>query len=88
MYDCIIDRKRENGLLDAKKGSKWGLINKTGSVIVSFLYDKEIGSFMNGLARVKKGEKEGLIDIKGKEVYPCIYSYAIWKHQENRWVLM
>jgi hypothetical protein len=79
-----------DGLATVFKQEKAGLINKTGTVVVPFIYDgmevfdddyageilyNEI-TFSEGLAKVKKNGKYGFIDSEGKEVIPCIYNEA------------
>lgn len=59
-------------LLVVNKDGKWGAINKTGKVVVPFLYD-EVNNFYKGFAKVKADGKYGFVDTTGKQVVPPIY---------------
>jgi|GEM_PF-4499478 len=58
-----------------KKGSKYGIKNRKGAIIVNAIYDNRIW-FKKGLARVKKSNRWGFIDIVGQEVVPIVYEQA------------
>ena len=68
------------GLASVEKGGKFGLIDKTGRVVVDFVYDglgatnhpakNSIGA--NYYIAVQHG-KSGILDRNGKPVVPCEY---------------
>ena len=60
-----------DGLANAYKSGKIGLVDKMGKLISFGIYDK-IEDFHNGYAKVEKDGKWGLIDKEGKETIPCI----------------
>ncbi|MFL5729537.1 MAG: WG repeat-containing protein, partial [Cytophagaceae bacterium] len=66
-YDASYDEIRMygNGVAAARKGSKWGYINKTGTEELKFLYE-DAGQFINHVAAVKSNGKWGIIDPNGK----------------------
>ena len=57
----------------ANKDGKWGLIDRKGNVLTSFIYeDVDDGSY--NFMYVKKDGKWGVVDDKtGKEIVSCIY---------------
>ena len=59
------------GLAQVNKSGKWGFIDKTGQVIIPFIYDGTSG-FHRGLAWVEKEGKFGYINAKGWVVVPLI----------------
>ena len=64
------------GLAAVKLYGKWGFIDKSGNVVISFKYDYAY-RFSEGLAAVKLDGKWGFIDKSGNEVIPCKYD---WSH--------
>lgn len=62
----------EQGLVNVKKGEKWGFVNAKNETKIDFVYDEAIG-FYNGLALVKKDGKYGFINPLGEVVIPLIY---------------
>ena len=65
-----------DGVINAKKQGKWGLLNNKGKILVPFQYDY-IRFPEDGLsvARIKKGEAKvyGVVDENGKTVVPFEY---------------
>lgn len=59
----------------AKKGEKFGYMDKKGKVVVPIIYDYG-KTFSQGLVAVQKNGKRGYIDKTGKTVIPFIYDYA------------
>lgn len=57
---------------DKDSKGKWGLIDETGSTVVSYKYDN-IQTFSTDLFKVEKAHKWGLINETGKEVVPVKY---------------
>ena len=58
----------------AKLNSKWGIIDKSGHEVISFIYDAISDvSEHEGFAEVELNGRCGLIDKTGREVIPCIY---------------
>ena len=60
-------------LFISKKDGKYGLVDKTGKVIVDYTYDDEIDQNECGYVAVKKDGKWGCIDSNGKVVQEPIY---------------
>ena len=52
----------------SKKGGKWGFIDKTGAVIIPFIYDEAFSFQENGKASVKKDGKSLNINTRGEIV--------------------
>lgn len=61
---------------DVKLDGKWGIIDKSGNVVIPCKYDNEYLSFNEDLAAVELDGKWGFIDKSGKLVIPCKYEYA------------
>lgn len=57
------------GLINVKKGDKWGFVDIDNNVKIDFLYDDARG-FFQGLANVEKDNKHGFINPKGETVIP------------------
>ncbi len=55
-----------DGLAAARKGSKWGYLDRRNMVKIPFKYDIP-GNFVSGKARVYRGGTEYVIDKNGKE---------------------
>lgn len=68
-----------DGLVAVYKDNKWGYIDKTGYVVIPFVFD-EAGYFVKGVAPVKVADGWTLIDKKGnvllKERYDRIESFT------------
>ena len=67
MYDGISNIFSE-GLIGAKKDSKWGFINLQNETIIPFCYDWA-GGFSEGFAVVKRFGKEGYVDRYGNDTF-------------------
>ena len=63
-----------DGFLRVVVNKKYGIIDKTGKVVIPMVYDK-INRFSEGLACVEMNKKSGIIDKTGKIVIPIIYDY-------------
>ena len=63
------------GLAAMWKNGKWGYIDKTGKVVIPYIYDGAYG-FNEGLTRVQKDGKWGYIDKTGKAVIAFTYDDA------------
>lgn len=73
------NRDMGNGLILVRKGGEYGIINRSGFVVVPCVYDG-IGDFNDdGVAVVKKSgeyrDQYGLINKSGKELVPCVYDH-------------
>lgn len=67
----------EDGLTRVKMvESGWGVINRSGKVIVSFLYD-ELWPYKDGLAKVRVGNFFGFVDKNGLEVVSPKFSKIV-----------
>ena len=61
------------GIACVKKDGKWGAIDKSGNVVVPFVF-AELEAFNEGLAKAQKNNgKYGFIDKQGNIVVPFIY---------------
>ena len=68
----------ENGYsVEINKDNYYGLIDKTGKIVISFdnKYEK-LGSYQEDLLYAKKNGKYGFINIKGEVVIPFVYEKA------------
>lgn len=63
------------GLSAISYHGKWGFIDKTGKVIIPFIFD-EVISFSEGLASVLIKERWGFIDRTGQEVIRSKFDHA------------
>ncbi len=63
-----------NTLFLSKKDGKYGFIDKTGKVIVDYIYDDATEQNVYGYAGIKKEGKWGSIDSKGNIVQEPIYN--------------
>ena len=64
-------------LASVELNGRYGLINKTGKVIIPFIYDY-VSNFDEGLELVKLNDKYGFMDTIRKFVIPLIYDDAGW----------
>lgn len=64
----------KEGLAYIIKNGKYGVIDKTGKVVIPIIYDY-VKDFNDGLAYVWKDDKIGYIDKNGNEVVPIKYDY-------------
>ena len=62
-----------NKLFVAKKGDKYGFVDKNGNLVVDYKYDKAYEFNNYGVATVKKEEKWGAINEQGQEVVEPSY---------------
>lgn len=63
------------GLNEGSQGWKQGYINKSGEVVIPYIFEGECGPFSEGLARVEVDDKVGYINKNGEFVIPPIYDY-------------
>ncbi len=73
-YD-FSDKDFSNGLIAISKDEKYGLMDKTGAMVLGFKFDF-IGKYSEGLAPAKKDSLYGYIDIKGNWVIKPKYNGA------------
>lgn len=73
-YD-FSDKDFSNGYVAVEKDSKYGLMDKTGKLVLPCTFEF-IGKFSEGLAPAKKGDKYGFIDIKGNWIIKPEYTGA------------
>ena len=71
----------EEGLALIGKNGKWGLMDKTGTIVTDCMYDKVEG-YSEGYYQVMRNGKAGFVDKKGKEAIPCKYD-ATLKFQDG-----
>ena len=63
------------GLAFVRLNNKWGVIDKTGEIIIPLEYEK-LSSFSEGLAAIQSNNKWGFIDKTGKIIIPFEYDGA------------
>lgn len=72
----------EKDTLWVKKGSKWGLVNVNGKIILPFEYEEiNYSAWLNTTspyATIKKNGKWGMVDTSGKVLLPCNYRSIEW----------
>lgn len=73
-YD-FNDKNFSNGFVAVQKDEKYGIIDKTGKLVLDYTHEF-IGKYSDGLAPAKKGDKFGFIDLGGKWVIKPTYSGA------------
>lgn len=62
-------------LFPVREDGKWGLIDRTGRLVVDYQYD-ELGPFSDGMAPVRAGVKWGYVDDTGAVAIAPQYSYV------------
>jgi len=67
-FDEIYSSDEEGGIILAKKGEKYGYIDKNGKVLLDFNYDYATG-FSKGIAYVEKDGNFSYIDKNGKVLF-------------------
>lgn len=67
------------GLAAVKVDSKWGFIDKKGTMIIKPTYGS-VEQFSKGYSIVEKKNKKGVIDITGKEIVPLVYDEITAKY--------
>ena len=79
-YNFKFEEKQEKEIFPnrtlflSKKDGKYGYIDKTGKVIVDYIYDDALEQNDHGFVAVKKDGKWGSIDNKGNIVQEPIYN--------------
>jgi hypothetical protein len=73
-YD-FADKNFSNGYVAVQKDEKYGLMDKTGKLVLDYSHEF-IGKYAEGLAPAKKGDKYGYIDLSGKWVIKPTFSGA------------
>ena len=64
------------GYVCIQKGDQYGVMDKEGTLVQSFQYDKEVTPFKQGVALTSKNKLFGLINVDGEAVVPFTYQYA------------
>jgi len=64
------------GLMAVMNDGKHGYIDKSGNIVIPFIYDWTF-DFKDGVAKVEKEGKKGIVDKNGKEIIACIYDDVI-----------
>lgn len=63
----------KNNLLADEKNGRWGFIDRSGSVVINYQYDKVTEFNVYGYAGIMEDDKWGVIDINGDIVLEPIY---------------
>jgi hypothetical protein len=88
--DYFIASSFSEGLARVERGGQCGFIDKTGELVIPFIYDADRGSFfseglalvwtggryMNASQRIMNGGKCGFIDRTGAVIIPIVYDKA------------
>ncbi len=69
-YNSIV--YLEDGLYKVKKDNKWGIIDKSGNIILQINFSK-INEFSHGVCIIEQGGLKGMVDKQGKIVIPVYY---------------
>ena len=69
------------GIAVAKKEEKYGCIDRTGKLVVPYIYDYIDNKPSEGLLIVKKDNKYGYVDTMGNLVVPTEWSYTEGFHE-------
>lgn len=73
------------GLARVRKDGKWGLIDKTGKVVIPIKYT-QADNFLEGASAmaVQKGSKYGLVNRSGVEITKIEYeAYILFTHKDD-----
>jgi len=70
-------------VFNVQKDGKWGVVNRSGNVIVSFDEYDEVWFNNYDLMKVKKDKKFGMIDANGKELIPVAYEEIGFTEERN-----
>lgn len=65
---------KNNKLLSSKKEDKWGFVDRTGTVVVDYQYDKVTEFNKYGFAGIRKNNEWGIIDEEGNIIVEPTYS--------------
>ncbi len=76
-YDEPLVYNASNGLFTAKKGGKYGFIDKKDKAVIPIKYQSVTG-FKNNISIVESGNKYGAVNQTGKIVIPLQYDSAYW----------
>lgn len=69
-YNSIV--YLEDGLYKVKKDNKWGIIDKSGNIILQINFSK-INEFSHGVCIIELGNLKGMVDKQGKIFIPVYY---------------
>ncbi|MFY9308947.1 MAG: WG repeat-containing protein [Bacteroidia bacterium] len=83
-YEMIESYSDELGLAPAKKDGKYGFIDRTGKVVIPFIYKSVWAS--NKYLAVKKDDKWGIITTDNKTILPFEYSDISSIMEKTAWV--
>ncbi len=78
VIDCVFTQTEpfNNDYANIQSGSKWGLINKKGNIVIPCIYEYRVNTFSEGLVNVKKDGKYGFINNLGDTVIPFQFDDA------------
>lgn len=74
VQEAISNEEDSSFFASEYTGGKFGYINKTGELVIPYIYD-DVTDFDGEYAAVKKDEKWGLINKKGETVIPFEYNF-------------
>lgn len=58
-------------------GKYYGVVNKSNTIVVPFIYDEILRTFSSGLINVCKNDKWGCLDLNGNVVIPLEYDWIV-----------
>lgn len=78
-YDFIANFN--SGFTKVSKNGRWGLINRTGSIVVPLTYNEidprnDMDQFSNSVVTAVKNDKYGVLNISGEIVIPFNFDYG------------
>ena len=84
IYEMIESYSDELGVAPAKKGDKFGFIDRKGKVVTPFIYDDAWSS--GPYLAVKKDKKWGIINIENAVILPIEYASISTINSKKAWV--
>ncbi len=84
IYEMIESYSDESDVAPAKKGGKYGFIDRTGKVAIPFVYEDAWTS--GPYLAVRKDKKWGVVDKDNKEILPFDYASVSSINSQTAWV--
>ena len=72
-----IDIFPDNQIYAKSKDEKWGFVDKSGNVVVDYIYDKVTDLDSYGYAGIKLDGKWGVVDANGKVILEPTYTFNV-----------
>lgn len=71
-----------NQIYAKSQNGKWGFVDKSGNVVVDYIYDKATDVNSYGYAGIKLGEKWGVVNEKGEIILEPTYTFNVQTEPE------